>query len=487
MSYINEGQHYADLGNGYYLNPTLVGDYPDPSIIRVGNAYYMTHSTSTGYAPGLLIWHSLDLVNWEPLGYALNQYIGSIAAPELVHHDNRFYIYFPARRTNWVVTADSPYGPWSHPIDLKVGYIDPGHVIGPDDKRYLHLSDGHMIQLSDDGLFTTGEVRKVYEGWPIPEEWSVECFCLESPKFIYRNGYYYLVVAEGGTSGPATSHMVVISRSKTPWGPWEHSPYNPIIHTQSRRERWWSRGHGTLIDTPQGDWWIVYHAHEKDYYTLGRHTLLEPIEWTDDGWCKIPDGIDPAQPIKKLQATSVLHGMPLSDDFSGTALKSQWRFYRAYEPERCRFTGHEMIMMAKGSSPSDCSPLVCIPTNHAYEIQVELEISTGAEGGLLLFYNSNNYCGLGLSRQGIQLIWRTGLRQKKTYLNSRIHFRIRNDRHEVSLYYSYNGHEWTRVDRRLEVSGYHHNTLGGSVGLRCAIYAAGSGNVTLRNFVYRGH
>ena len=77
----------------------------------------------------------------------------------------------------------------------------------------------------------------------------------------------------------------------TPLGPWENSPYNPIVRTQSREERWWSKGHGTLVDTPEEDWWIVYHAYEKEYLTLGRQTLIEPVEWTEDGWFKLSDSI----------------------------------------------------------------------------------------------------------------------------------------------------------------------------------------------------
>ena len=108
--------------------------------------------------------------------------------------------------------------------------------------------------------------------------------CLESPKLNEHNGYYYLTSAQGGTAGPATSHMVVSARSKSVTGPWENSPYNPIVHTYSATDSWWSKGHGTLIDDVNGNWWIVYHAYANGYHTLGRSTLIEPIEWTEDGW-----------------------------------------------------------------------------------------------------------------------------------------------------------------------------------------------------------
>ena len=117
--------------------------------------------------------------------------------------------------------------------------------------------------------------------------------------------------AQGGTAGPATSHMIVSARARSLEGPWENSRYNPIVRTKHRSETWWSKGHGTLVDTPEGDWFIVYHAYEKDYYTLGRQTLIESIEWTADGWFTVtdaeggavPEAVVSAQPSTTLMLT----------------------------------------------------------------------------------------------------------------------------------------------------------------------------------------
>ena len=147
----------------------LAGDYPDPTILRDGKDYYMTHSPFY-YAPGFLIWHSQDLEHWEPVCRAMAQWEGSAMAPDLVKYNNRYYIYYPAAGTNWVIWADNIRGPWSAPKDLKVNGIDPGHVADADGKRYLYLSEGKVVQLSDDGLSTVGEVKKVYDGWPYPRK-----------------------------------------------------------------------------------------------------------------------------------------------------------------------------------------------------------------------------------------------------------------------------------------------------------------------------
>lgn len=493
-----EGQRVPDLGNGSYMNPIIGGDYPDPSVLRVGDDYYMTHS-SFEYVPGLLIWHSRDLVNWTPLCNALNTYVGSVFAPDLIWHDSLYYIYFPlvkydgdkmAGITNAVITAPTPEGPWSDPVDLKTGLIDPGHVVDEDGKRYLHLSDGHVVPLSDDGLSVTGEIKKVYEGWTYPDDYNVECYCLESPKLTKRKGYYYITSAEGGTAGPATSHMVVSSRSKGVSGPWEHSPYNPIIHTGSEAETWWSRGHGTLVSTPDDQWYIMYHGYEKGYHTLGRQTLMEPVEWTGDEWFHVAEGSAADRPIPYIKGDvpeKTEAGMALSDEFSKNTLGLQWRFYREFDKSRFELTGENFLLKGKGTSPADSGPLLTIPTNHSYEITTQLEISGEAMGGLLLFYDPSVYAGLGFSKEGL-VKYERGLVHSTVDpgTGSQIHLKIVNKKHQVSFCYSMDGSEWTRFHSGAEVSAYHHNAFGHFLSLRVGIFAAGDGEVSFKNFNYKG-
>jgi len=262
-----EQQRKADLGNGFFLNPIIAGDHPDPSILNDGDNYYMTFSSFDSY-PGLVIWHSKDLVNWKPIKPTLLKNVGSVWAPELVKYRNRYFIYFPGRtgtyRSNYVIFADSISGQWSEPIDLKISLIDPGHAIGEDGKRYLFLSGGYYVQLNDDGLSTRGEITKIYDGWKYPDEWIVESFSQEGPKITKHGDYYYMILAQGGTAGPPTGHMIICARSKSIHGPWINSPYNPIARTTSTDEYWWSKGHGTIVKGPNDRWYIVYHAYEKN-------------------------------------------------------------------------------------------------------------------------------------------------------------------------------------------------------------------------------
>ena len=146
----------------------LGGDYPDPSIIREGKDFYMTNS-SFNYAPGLLVWHSTDLVNWTPIARALHALDGSVYAPDLVKYKGRYYIYYPAAGANYVVYADNIRGPWSQPVKLDLTGIDPGHVVGEDGKRYLYVDKGAIAPLSEDGLKSDGTEKNRLRRLAIPQ------------------------------------------------------------------------------------------------------------------------------------------------------------------------------------------------------------------------------------------------------------------------------------------------------------------------------
>jgi beta-xylosidase len=486
-----EGQRKADLGNGTFLNPILAGDHPDPSILKDGDDYYLVNSSFDAY-PGLVIWHSRDLVNWEPVGPALFKNVGSVWAPDLVKHGGRYYVYFPTKlpgyASNYVVWADSIKGPWSEPIDLKIGRIDPGHIVAPDGSRQLFLSAGHRVKLAPDGLAVTGPLEKVYDGWKYPDAWIVEGFAQEGPKMLRHGDYYYMVLAEGGTAGPPTSHMVVVARSKSLDGPWENDPSNPVLRTTDAHDRWWSKGHATPVEGPGGQWYFVYHAYENGFYTLGRQTLLEPIQWTADGWLR-RTGADPAQPIAMPAGRAVPHGLAFSDDFSTNKLGVQWSFYDGglADQQRLRYEAGALVLQAKGKTPADCSPLWFVCGDQAYEIEVEVETTANASAGLLVFYNRKLYAGLGTNERGL-ILHRYGTERAIARPAGDAHkvwLRLANDRHIVTIWSSPDGQAWTRVDTRMDVSGYNHNTVGDFLSLRPAIYAAGEGEVRFRNFKYR--
>ena len=409
------------------------GDYPDPSIVRDGKDFYITHSSFT-YFPALLVWHSTDLIHWEPIARAVEDGDYSIYAPELCKVGDKFYIYYPTSRgENYVVTADRPEGPWSKPVKLDVGGIDPGHVVAEDGQRYLYTNNGWVTPLTPDGLAAAGKPQKVYDGWEYPAEWETEGMWLESPKLFKRGDFYYLVSAEGGTAGPTTSHMVVVARSKSALGPWENSPHNPMVHTYSADEAWWSKGHGTLIDDADGNWYVVYHAYRNSFHTLGRSTIIESVEWTEDGWPVLTE-----KDGAKWEQGGLQGDYSYLRDVQNPLLWSKW------QPG---FGGGELYLMTA--------------VDESYEITATFETTEKNSAGLFLFYNEQANSGN-----------LTGGTQ-----------RIRNERNIVSIWRLGEDGEWELIKEGLDLSSWHHNNYNGFFALRPGYWL--KGDAKLVSFEYK--
>ncbi|WBO21551.1 family 43 glycosylhydrolase [Sphingomonas abietis] len=492
-----DGQRIADLGDGTFINPIMAGDHPDPTILKDGGTYYMTFSSFLSY-PGLVIWRSTDLVNWHPVGPALHQRIGTVWAVDLVRHEGRYFLYIPAAQDGeewriYAIWADRIEGPWSDPVDLGIrGCIDPCHVVGEDGKRYLFTNGVRRVRLADDGLSTIGAVEPAYAPWRYPDDWIVENFAPEGPKLLRHGDYFYLVTAVGGTAGPATGHMVIAARSRSIHGPWEDCPHNPIVRTRSIEEPWWSRGHATLVEGPAGDWWMVYHGYENGFRTLGRQTLLQPVDWTDDGWFRASGGCLSTPIAKPKEGRSGPSAPALSDDFSADRMGVQWSFHEPGPNEAARLQRGRQgaVLEGRGTGPADTAPLTCIVRDRCYQAEISIDLLGDAEAGLLLFYNHKAFVGIGFTPEAVKLFeysdelsWARKRHDART-----LRLRVRNDEHVVTYHYSYDeGRTWMRHDTRMEVSGLHHNVFGGFLSLKIALYAVGTGSVRLRDFHYDGN
>ena len=454
----------------------LNGDFADPTILRDGQDFYLTHS-SFHANPGLPIWHSKNLREWKMITRALHSYVGNVWAPELVKYEGLFYIYFPANGTNWVITSKSPVGPWSAPVNLKVGGIDPGHVVGPDGKRFLHLSAGKAVELAADGLSVIGEAKKVYDGWTIPDDWVVECFCLESPKLAVRQGRFYLTSAEGGTAGPATSHMVISARSDSPLGPWENNPDNPVIRTKSAAEAWWSKGHGSIFDAGNDNWFIVYHAYENGFRTMGRQVILEPITWSADGWFA-----PSAAAGEKFEPRVIRNHQLRSDDFSGAELKLQWQFDGSqYAPGGFLKEG-ELVLP---SAAKKMTVLYAQSADHSYETSVKLVPEGNVETGLVAYFTADSFVGIGLTPGGTSVF-----RGAKAATNPNIecrdcqYFKLRVEGQSLTLSYSVDGKSWMKSPDAYDITAFQGNAEGRFPPVKLGIFVRGKGTVRVDDFVY---
>ena len=302
-----------------------------------------------------------------------------------------------------------------------------------------------------------------------------------TPERVSRSGPPQAV-----TAGPATNHMVIAARSRSVHGPWENSPHNPLVRTLDASEKWWSRGHASLVDGPDGRTWAVYHGFEAGFWTLGRQTLLDPVEWGADDWPRMTGG-DLSRPIlKSAGGQRVPHGLALSDDFRTLRLGSTWNFFKPSPTERSRVSVRDSALMLKaaGTTPSDSRPLLLIPGDTGYEFECEVEIDPGVNAGLLLFYDEKLYCGLAFDQKTLLAPQYGEMRGRpEPSPGRRLRIRTTNDRHTVTHHTSVDGgRTWKRFERSMDVSGYHHNVRWGFLSLKPGLYAAGKGEARFRDF-----
>ncbi len=350
------------LAEGQYRNPILTGFYPDPSVTRMGDDYFLVTSTFS-YFPGIPVFKSPDLVNWTQIGNAIDRpdqldfgTLGlsrGVFAPTIEHHDGRFYILNTCVDCggNFLITATDPAGPWSDPVwlpDLEGG-IDPALFVDAEGQAWILNNgppqgepeyEGHRaiwIQRYDVARQVTFGPRTVLVNGGV--DFSTKPIWIEGPHLTYRNGWYYLTCAEGGT---AEGHSQVVLRSKSPDGPFEAFAGNPILTQRgldpARPNPITSAGHADLVQTPDGDWWATFLAvrpYGPDQYNTGRETFLLPVDWSGD-WPIIttpgqlipyqaqrPDL--PAGPAPEVPTTGPFQ---IVDAFDGTALPPYWMMMR---------------------------------------------------------------------------------------------------------------------------------------------------------------
>ncbi len=402
------------FGQTTFKNPVLTGMNPDPSICRVGDDFYLVTSTFE-YFPGLPVYHSKDLVNWELIGYALSRAqsnpltgcdasTGGQYAPTIRYHDETFYVIGTKYGGNgssgvFYVTAKNPAGPWSDPVWIGKWFVDPSLEF-INDTMYYVSPDNHgsfLLGVMDPetGKFTT-PLRKIASGLGGSSP--------EGPHFYKINGYYYLMSAEGGTG---YDHREVIQRSKSPWGPYEPSPINPVLSNRTDPDNpFQAMGHADLVQLQDGSWWVLclgIRPQGGHYQHLGRETFLAPITWNEDGWPKTgADGIVKGEyPSPNLPEHRWAKD-PIRDDFSSVQLNLCWNFVRNPHPEDWSLTENQGYLRLNGSrinfSEKD-SPAFIGRRQSAFNVVASTKISfeptaENEEAGLVIRANDKNYYGL---------------------------------------------------------------------------------------------
>lgn len=340
-----------------YKNPVLPGFYPDPSVCRADNDFYLVTS-SFEYFPGVPIFHSRDLVNWKQIGHVLDrksqlplenaQCYSGIYAPTIRYHEGTFYMTTTNTSgvKNFIVTAKNPEGPWSEPIPVAQEGIDPSLIFAPDGKVYYTTSAGGALQSIIDvktgKMLTEPELIWKGTGGRYPE----------APHLYLINGWYYLMLAEGGTG---YEHMVTMARSKSPWGPFEPCLRNPLLTHRSLPSQIRATGHADLIEAG-GNWFAVFLAIRTagydDTHNIGRETFLCPVSWHEDGFPVFGNNGEAAAEMESPLESRPQVETPAREDFDAKVLPFHWIYLRNPDDKLYSLTARPGFIRLLGSKDS---------------------------------------------------------------------------------------------------------------------------------------
>ena len=531
-----EGADPADADStprpGQFRNPVLKGFYPDPSVVRVGDDYYLVNSTF-GWFPGIPVFHSRDLVHWTQLGNAIDRtgqldfghenLVNGVFAPSIEYHDGTFYIAntcFPACGGNFVITATDPAGPWSDPAWLPdlAGGIDPSLFFDDDGRAWIVNNDlpeggkerynGHraiwLQEFDAKALRTTGPRRVILDGGVDP---ASRPEYVEGPHLFKHDGWYYLTAAEGGTG---EMHQQVVLRSRQVTGPYEPWAENPVLTQRDlprdRRLPVTSTGHADFVRLPDGSWWALFLGNRPyppaggHYVNTGRETFLLPVQW-QDGWprilpprTKVPYVLD-APPLPAGTAALPTSGaFAVADEFDGRSLPPYWMMVRNPRHSWYRLQDGALHLQARevGLGQRDNPSFLARRQQHQFAVATtSVAFRPARDGdiaGLAAFQNEDYWYLLGIAREHgrdrIVLDRRdgrekaepaTGTRMASAPLPSgggplQLRIRARGAKYDFE-YAGADGH-WTTLARNVDGTLLSTSVAGGFTGAAFGVYAA---------------
>ena len=524
----------SSFGQEKFSNPIIRGGYPDPSICKVGDTFYLVNS-SFEYFPGLPIHKSKDLINWELIGYGLDresqvsskvnlidvQSNGGIHAPTIRYHDGVFYIittnvYFDvdkqkADMVNFIITADNPSGPWSDPIHiLGAPGIDPD-LFFDDDGRVWYVGnqmpknpsfngEGEIwLQELDLNKFKLiGERHLLWRG-ACGGDWA------EGPHMYKKDGRYYLLIAEGGTS---FNHAVMVALSDNIEGPYISNPRNPIITSRHLSYDNWvnSTGHGDIIELDDGKNYMVLLGIRNEIErgsNMGRETFLAPVDWerepfewkeTKHLWPVVAAETGRVERINEVVFSGSVQNIATSfeDKFESDNLDLKWNF-RRYPIEKIFYLDKQQNRLNLICHHNQIKERVSAAllgfkqteSNFEYSTQMFFEpLNNGSEAGVSIFQKDDNYINFTLIRNDDKIVLQSYavknteieefLSEPIKEYNGQIEFRIVANEDSYKLYYKTSRKDFelfTILNGDLVISK-------GYTGAHLGLYATGNGKKT---------
>lgn len=528
-----------------YTNPILSGFYPDPSICRVGNDYYLTNSTFA-YFPGLPIFHSTDLVSWKQIGNAMDReeqldqtnagVSRGLFAPTIRYHKGTFYILCTLidKKGNFIITAKDPKGPWSNPIWLpQVRGIDPS-IDFIDDKAYVvynsdapdnkPLYNGHrtirMYEFDINTMKVIGEEKLLVNGGT---DLSKKPIWIEAPHVFKKDNWYYLICAEGGTG---YNHSEVVFRSTNVDGPYVSYEKNPILtqrHLDKQRKNpVTTTGHADFVTTPDGKWYAVFLAcrpYGGDLYNTGRETFMLPVEWKD-GWPHILEGNEevpyklsvPQPSLTKTVNNHFSGNVYFKDDFNAKTFDHRYLYLR--NPDSSAYSlsakkGFFQLSLRPQTATERKSPsfLGFRQQNLKGYAAASIDFSAKSEkekAGLMIFQNETHFYFLCKSIENnqpvVQLYKSPVKRDESAELlasqnlnnNKTIFLKIEANADKYAFYYAEQKDKWILLKDNVDGTFLSTKIAGGFVGSLFALYATSNGEPTTSSasydwFEYKGN
>lgn len=518
----------------YAQNPIMPGFYPDPSICAVGEDYYLINSTFA-YFPGLPILHSKDLAHWEQIGNAMHRnsqlplkgagHSEGLFAPTIRYHEGTFYVICTnvSGGGNYIVTAKNPEGPWSEPYYLKGAEgIDPSLFFDDDGTCYYigtrpnrggckYNGDWYIWiqELNIQEMKLVGEARDVWNGamkniiWP------------EGPHLYKKDGYYYIMHAEGGT-GP--DHAVTICRSKEVFGPYENHFCNPILTHRHLGKDYPIKyvGHADIIETPKGEWFMVMLAVRpiEGYTTMGRETFLAKVEW-ENGWPVVNPGIGMLTPQVEI---NLPEWNPLEDPTSYTfrtgrktavpgssrqylfgemkELGDEFLFLRNSKEDMYRLElGKGLYLKCQKETLKELespSYLAIRQQHHNFEAEATLfvaDLQKTDKGGMALVQNDKNQLRIEASKDGLfAILCENGIDRKLGQLNldaskMTIYIKVQGLMAEVGVK---QGTKKNVIADNISIKNLSTEVAGGFVGCTVGLYATGDGKESETEVCFEG-
>ncbi len=476
-----------------YDNPVIKGFHPDPSVCSVGDDYYLVNSTFQ-YFPGVPVFHSKDLVNWRQIGNVLTRRSqleladalswGGIYAPTIRHHGGTFYMVTTnvSHGGNFIVHTDNPAGEWSDPAYVDIGGIDPSLFFHDGKCWYTGTLDSKIVLCEIDPMTGSklSEVKEIWRGtggrYP------------EGPHLYWKDGWFYLLIAEGGTE---YAHEVTIARSRSIDGPYEGNPSNPILThctmaAQSNPIQ--GVGHGDFVQASDGSWWMTclgFRPQGGSHHLLGRETFLAPVDWPEGEWPTV-NGIGEIFLNMPDQVTGGLSSVTSTDSVTGKVLNfpkdkcgHDWVHIRNPFADNYSYTHNSLRLESSGLNLDERHSSPTFIGHRQEDIffsaVTSLTVGPDAEAGLTVFMDAGSHYDIFLKEDSVHLRYSLG---ELTHTESfgvppgRIWLKVEGNEYFYVFYWSSDGKNFRHVGQ-MNTRYLSSETAGGFTGIILGLFSTG--------------